>query len=251
VIRHIKLWIEYDGTHFAGWQTQPQKRTVQETLEKILSQITQEKIHVIGASRTDAGVHALGQVANFETRSPPSCEKLLVALNGLLPEDISILKVQEVSSGFHANKKAKRKTYEYLIWNSRVRSALLKDRAWHLWMPLHLKDMRLAAKYLIGKHDFSAFRGSNSRTRTSVRIIEKITIYRKKTSQNSLIQIQITGNGFLKYMVRNIVGTLAQAGKKKLTPEDVKRILQSKDRRKAAMAAPACGLYLKGIRYSA
>lgn len=248
--RHIKLWIEYDGTSFAGWQVQPQKRTVQETLEKILSRMTQEKIHIIGASRTDAGVHALGQVANFATRSSLSCKKLLAALNGLLPEDISIPKIREVGPDFHANKKAMKKTYEYLIWNSRVRSALLRDRAWHLWIPLHLNDMRLAARYLVGRHDFSSFRGSHSNTKTSVRVIEKIAIHRKKMSRNSLIRIQVTGNGFLKYMVRNMVGTLAQVGQGKLTPEDLKRILQSKDRRKAGMAAPARGLYLKRIFYS-
>lgn len=235
--RNLKMTLEYDGTHFSGWQTQPQKRTVQETIEKILSRVTQEKIHVIGASRTDAGVHALGQIANFKTRSLLSTGRFLLALNGLLPEDIAIKKIQEVPLDFHSNRQALQKTYRYLILNSKIRSALLKDRVWHVWTPLNLKKMRQAARFLVGRHDFSAFRGTRSDTKTSVRTIFRIKI-RKDYA------IEITGNGFLKYMVRNIVGTLVEVGRGKILPEEMKRILRSKDRRNAAMTAPACGLTL-------
>ena len=245
-MRNIRLVIEYDGTGFAGWQTQPHKRTVQETIEQILCRITQEKIHLIGASRTDAGVHALGQAANFQTRSRVTCDKLLIALNGLLPPDIAVREVRNVSR-FHANKDARRKTYRYLVWNGPVRNALMRDRAWHVWTPLNLTAMRKGAGHLLGRHDFSAFRGTRSDTKTSVRRIYQINIGRG--ARTAPLQITVTGNGFLKYMVRNIVGTLVEVGKGRLQPEDIRRILRSKDRKKAGMTAPAFGLYLLKVRY--
>jgi tRNA pseudouridine38-40 synthase len=272
-MRNIKLLIEYDGTNFAGWQRQPDKRTVQETIEKVLQKITQEKIHLIGASRTDAGVHALGQVANFHTKSEIPCRKFLTALNGLLPADVSVKKVEDVGAGlkpaptstFHANKDAKKKTYRYLIWNAKARSALLKNRAWHVWNPLNLKAIQKGVNCLVGRHDFSSFRGARSDTKTSVRTIYEIKVGRGNPPwlpvvgagfpsalggrKPAPLQIKITGNGFLKYMVRNIVGTLVEVGKGRLQPHDVGRILESKDRKKAAMTAPASGLYLEKISY--
>lgn len=241
-MRNIRLVIEYDGTGFAGWQTQPHKRTVQETIEQILRRITQEKIHLIDASRTDAGVHALGQAANFRTRSRITCDKFLVALNGLLPSDISVIRVAEIETG----SKPKKKIYRYLIWNSPVRSALMGTRAWHVWTPLNVTAMRKGARHLLGRHDFSAFRATRSDTKTSVRTIYEIKIGRSKGSP---LQITVTGNGFLKYMVRNIVGTLVEAGKGRLQPEDIRRILRSRDRKKAGATAPAFGLYLVKVRY--
>lgn len=243
----LRLLIEYDGTHFAGWQTQPGKRTVQETIEKVLSRITQEKIHLAGASRTDAGVHALGQVAHFKTSSPLSRSRVLAALSGLLPNDIAVKSVQEVPFSFHAQKDAVRKTYRYLVWNARIRSALLHRRVWHVWAPLNVAAMRRAARYLAGRHDFSAFRGAKSDTKTSVRRIYKLAISRQRSA--NLIKIEITGNGFLKYMVRNIVGTLVEVGRGRLAPGDLAGILKSGDRRKAGMTAPACGLYLVRVVY--
>ncbi len=267
MLRNIRLLIEYDGTHFSGWQTQPHKRTIQETIEKVLHRVTQEKIHLAGASRTDAGVHALGQVANFHTRSKISCSKLLVALNGLLPSDMAIRQADDVGVGtarsflFHANKNAKRKTYQYLIWNSPARNALLKDRAWHVWIPLRVGAIQKGARYLLGRHDFSAFRGTRSDTRTSLRTIYSIRLKAQSSKlaymatsagiepRARLLQMEITGTGFLKYMVRNIVGTLVEVGKGRLKPEAVKEILRSKDRKKAGVAAPACGLYLIRVFY--
>jgi len=223
----------------------------------------QEKIDVIGASRTDAGVHALHQVAHVKTRSKIPCDKLLIALNGLLPEDISVRSVADMKVGFHSQKGVEKKTYRYLIWNERARSAMLRDRAWHVWEPLNLSAMRKAAKHLIGRHDFSAFRAHQSDTKTSVRRVHRIDLTRPaghpllnkervgrgRMSHGALIQFQITGNGFLKYMIRNIVGTLVDVGKGRVKPEEVRKILRSKDRKKAGVTAPASGLYLVLISY--
>lgn len=257
---NFKLTIEYSGTAYAGWQIQPHKKTVQGLIQDVLRRITQEKVNLIGASRTDAGVHALGQVAHFKTKSKITCEKFFIALAGLLPEDISVTRVEKVSSRFHAQKSARRKTYRYWIWNAKARPALLKDRVWHIWMPLDVSKMRKAAAYLRGRHDFTAFRAHQSDTRTSVRRINRISICRGEPRvrpgyaghgrrQASPLQIDITGNGFLKYMVRNIVGTLTDVGKGRLKPEDVKKILKGRDRKKAGATAPAFGLYLMSVGY--
>lgn len=239
-MRILRLWLEYDGTHFSGWQTQPGRRTVQAVLEEVLSSITQEKIAVDGASRTDAGVHALGQVATFRTRSRLTPFQLLGALNGLLPEDVTVCKVK----GLKTIPQPRKKLYRYLIWNHKTRSPLLRRRAWHVWQPLDVKVMKSAARHLIGRHDFTAFRGARSQTKTSVRRIEKLRILPGKPWA-----VELTGDGFLKYMVRNIVGTLVEVGVGKRSAAEVADILKSKDRRKAGRTAPAHGLYLVKIWY--
>ncbi len=244
-MRTIKLTIEYDGTGFAGWQRQPGKRTVQESLETVLSRLTKEQVHLVSASRTDAGVHALGQVAHFRTCSQIPTIKLLGALNGLLPRDVSILEVAEAPPGFHAGKQARRKSYRYRIWNSKIRSALGRDRFWHVWANLDIGAMKKGGRCLVGRHDFSAFRGAQSDTKTSVRRVDRIKVGKNK----EMIEIQITGNGFLKYMVRNIVGTLVEVGQGKRRPEEVLQILKSKDRKKAGITAPASGLYLVSVQF--
>jgi len=244
-MRTIKLTLEYDGTAFAGWQIQPRKRTVQGTIQDVLQRITREDVKLVGASRTDAGVHALGQVAHFRTKSRIRPEKFFIALNGLLPPQISIKSVEEVSADFHAIRSAKAKTYRYVIWNAKSRSALERLRAWHVWNPLHLAAMKRAAACLVGRHDFTAFRGAQSDTKTSVRCVERMTIQKKGLE----VLIEITGEGFLKYMVRNIVGTLVDVGKGKITPKDFREILGSRDRKKAGATAPAFGLTLVSIRY--
>lgn len=253
-MRNIKLIIQYDGADFSGWQTQPGKRTVQKTLEDILSKILQEKIQVVGTSRTDSGVHALGQVAHFHTKSKIVTHKLFRALNGLLPEDLSVHKIQNVPLSFHAQKNALRKTYHYRIWNNVAHHPLQRRTSWHVWKKLDLKKMRIAAHYLIGQHDFAAFRATDSQTKTSVRKIYKITIRRGEDLSPSekispLHIIEIIGDGFLKYMVRNLVGTLVEVGKGRWKPEKVKEILQSKDRRQAAVTAPPQGLFLHFIKF--
>ncbi len=245
MLRNIKLIIEYDGLAFSGWQSQPHRRTIQQAIEEVLHRITREKINLIGASRTDAGVHALGQVANFKIRHPISCHQLILALNGLLSSAVSIRKVEEVSPRFHSTKDAKQKIYHYRIWNSPHRSALSRDRAWHVYDPLNVGAMRRATQSLTGRHDFAAFRGSRSDTKTSVRTIRSICF----SDQGKLLTIEFKGDGFLKYMVRNIVGTLVEVGRGRLKSADVGNVLRSKDRKKAGRTAPAYGLYLVSVRY--
>ncbi|HSA58237.1 MAG TPA: tRNA pseudouridine(38-40) synthase TruA [bacterium] len=244
-MRTLKLTLEYDGSAFSGWQIQPHKRTVQGTIQDVLRKITQEDIKLVGASRTDAGVHALGQVAHFRTKSRIRPEKFLIALNGLLPPEVAVKSVEESDGGFHAIRSAQSKTYRYVIWNEGSRSALERLRAWHVWDPLNLGAMRRAAKALPGRHDFSAFRGAQSDTKTSVRRVERVTIQKKGPE----VRVEITGEGFLKYMVRNIVGTLVDVGKGRVTPKEFRKILQSRDRKKAGATAPAFGLTLVSIRY--
>ena len=255
-MRTIKLTIEYDGTRNAGWQIEPHRLTVQGTIQEVLRRITGEEVDLIGASRTDAGVHARGQVAHFRTRSRMPIARMETSLNGLLPRDISIRKVTEAADGFHAQRGAKKKTYRYLIWNHRTRSALFKDRVWHIWTPLNLAAMRKGARFLVGRHDFSSFRASRSDTKTSVREIYSLEIKKippgppfSKGGGGDFVQVTITANGFLKYMVRNIVGTLVEVGRARRKADDMKWILKSKDRKKAGATAPASGLYLVGVVY--
>jgi len=243
--RNIKLTLEYDGTAFAGWQIQPHKITVQQVVQDTLRRITQEDIKLVGASRTDAGVHALGQVAQFRTQSPIRLDKIRIALNGLLSPAVSVQKVEEVDADFHAIRSATSKTYRYVIHNSPFRPALQRERAWHVWDRLNLTAMRKAASCLIGRHDFSAFRGAQSDTKTSVRRIESVTI-RKRGNE---IFVELSGNGFLKYMVRNIVGSLVDVGKGRISAEKFAAILKSRDRKKAGVTAPAFGLYLVSVAY--
>ncbi len=247
-MRNIRLTLEYNGTYFSGWQIQPGKRTVQQTLQDVLQKITGEEVVVTGASRTDAGVHALGQVANFHLKSSVSCLKILASLRGLLPEDVSVKKIDEVPLNFQSNRHAKKKTYTYLIWNHPNPSVFLHGCAAHVYKVLNLKAMQQSARFLVGRHDFSAFRGAKSDTVTSVRTIYEIKICRSEVA--SPLQITITGNGFLKYMVRNIVGTLIEIGQGKRPALDMKKILQSRDRRQAGSTAPACGLYLQKVFYT-
>lgn len=243
--RTIKITLEYDGSCFSGWQIQPRKTTVQQTVQDILQKVTQENVKLVGASRTDTGVHALGQVAHFRTKSRIPIDKLFIALNGLLPPQISVKAVAEAEADFHAIRSAKRKTYRYVIRNAKARSALQRLRAWHVWDPLDLPSMRRAARALVGRRDFSAFRGTQSDTKTSIRQVLSVGIRR---SGEDLV-IEIVGDGFLKYMVRNIVGTLVNVGKGKLSPRDFREIVASRDRKKAGATAPAFGLYLVEVRY--
>ncbi len=266
-MRNLKLQIEYDGTNFCGWQVQnspqsivrsPQKKSIQETIEKVLWKILQEKVKVISSGRTDAGVHAFGQVANFKTNSKISLEKLQRALNGLLPDDITINKIEEVSLDFHSRFAARSKVYRYAILNRPYPSALLRNRVYFYPYPLDVKLMREEAKYLIGKHDFKVFCASGSSTKDTIRIIKKITIrktncglstmdYRLK--DDCLIVIDIEADGFLYNMVRNIVGTLLEIGRGNFPKGSLKKILLSRDRKLAGPTVPAYGLCLLKVQY--
>jgi len=245
-MRTIKLLIEYDGTNYQGWQVQPKGSTLQGILEEKLSALTGEKIDLLGSGRTDAGVHALGQVAHFKTKSRLDVQTVQRALNSLLPSDMVIQKVEEVDEGFHARKQSKGKTYEYRILNRSIRSAFHRGYAWHIPQTLNIREMKKASRSLMGEHDFSSFQSVGSPKKTAVR---EVTRAEWKRGRDGLLHFEIEANGFLKQMVRAIVGTLVEVGRGKITPEEFQRILDSRDRKKAGPTAPAHGLFLKEVKY--
>ena len=245
-MRTIKLVVEYDGTHYLGWQVQPKVSTIQEVLQEKLFSLTGERVHLMGSGRTDAGVHALGQVAHFKTKSLLDPQTIQRALNGLLPSDIVIQSVVEVDEGFHARRSSKSKVYEYRILNRNLRSAFHKGYAWHIPQKLNLKEMKKATRQLIGEHDFASFQSLGSPQKTTVR---KVIRAEWKRDRDGFLRFEIEANGFLKQMVRAIVGTLVEVGKGKIDSVAFRRVLDSKDRRKAGPTAPAHGLFLKEVKY--
>ncbi|TAN59686.1 tRNA pseudouridine(38-40) synthase TruA [bacterium] len=252
---NIKLIIEYDGTNYAGWQVQngSQKRTIQEIIEKALQEILQEKVKVTASGRTDAGVHALSQPANFKTRSRLSPVKIKDALNALLPEDIAIKRVSRADEDFNSCRSAKSKLYRYLILNSRLKSAFLCRHSWRVLHPLNLKLMQSEARVLRGRQDFKAFCASGSSAKTTTRTIKKISVksirYQLSAISYPLIAIDIESDGFLYNMARNIAGTLVEIGRGRFKEGDLKKILFSRDRRQAGPKAPSRGLFLAKVRY--
>ena len=243
--RTVKLVIGFQGTHYEGWQSQKKEKTVQEVLEKTLSMILKDKTVVHGSSRTDSGVHALGLVAHFKTSNPLHDKKIQQALNFHLPKDIVIFSAKTAPDTFHARFSAKSKLYRYQIWNSKTRPLLDRDRM--LWYPhkLRLNAMKQAAKHLIGKHDFSAFRDLGDERKSYVRHIKRLHLSKK----GPLITLDVEGDGFLRHMVRVIVGTLIDAGRGKLSASAVRSALASKDRSKAGPTAKAHGLTLIKVRF--
>jgi tRNA pseudouridine38-40 synthase len=245
--RNIKLIIEYDGTNYRGWQSQSGNHvTVQETIMDVIKQITREKVILYGAGRTDSGVHAIGQVASFysKTKIPP--ERLRAALNSNLPKDISIRSVEYMKSSFSAQFQVKTKTYCYTIVNNEFPSALMRNFSYFVSkVRLDTKKMKQAARHLIGTYDFRSFASASRKKENWIRKIYSITIARDK----GIIKIVVKGNGFLYNMVRNIVGTLILAGKGSIKPEAVKEILKLKDRRKAGPNVPPQGLCLMKVEY--
>ncbi len=246
--RNLKAVLEYDGSRFHGWQYQLGVRTVQGVFEEALARLTGEPIRVIAASRTDAGVHALGQVVNFRTESRHSPEVFVRALNAILPRDIAVLSCQEVDYKFNARFWAKGKIYRYIIYNASIRRAFGHNYSWHIPEPLDIDAMREGAKYLIGVHNFASFqaRSRDQLEKDPVREVKRIDIFNGK---NSYICIEIEARSFLKQMARNIVGTLILAGRGKIPPEGIKEILEAQDRRVAGPTAPAGGLYLVKVFY--
>jgi tRNA pseudouridine38-40 synthase len=240
-----KLTLEYDGTAYAGWQRQPDQPTVQAALETALHRLTQTDIPVIGAGRTDAGVHALGQVASFRSDRTMTTDEWTRGLNALLPADISTLSTERVADDFNARRWAMGKLYEYRILNRRARSALERQRAWHLWGALDIERMREGASFLIGRHDFSSFEGPQADTDNKVCDLRRLEINR----HSDIITIQIEADRFLKQMVRAIVGTLVEVGQGKRSSHAMKDIVEAKDRRTAGYTAPAHGLYLVRVEY--
>ena len=246
-MRNIKLILEYDGTNYHGWQSQAGtgKPTIQDALELAIRKLTREETKTYSSGRTDAGVHALGHVANFLTGMTLPPEAWAPALNHLLPDDIRVLSAEEVSEDFHSRFSAKTKIYQYRILNRRAPSALYRNYAWHVGIPLNLRRMRSAANYLIGEHDFSAFRSSGCTAKTTVRTLKALTI--KKSGE--FVEIRLEADAFLMHMARNIVGTLVDVGTGRYQAEEVKRILESCDRKRGGRTAPACGLSLLKVFY--
>jgi tRNA pseudouridine38-40 synthase len=245
-MRNIKLVIEYDGTNYLGWQVQAQGPTVQGTLEEKLARLTGEKVPLVGSGRTDSGVHALGQVANFKTKSRMEAHTLRKALNSLLPSDITVVGVEEVGEDFNARWSAKSKIYEYRILNREIRAVFHRKVAWHIPQRLDLSKMKEASWILIGEHDFSSFRSVGTPTKTAIRKVLRAEWKRKK---EGFLLFEIEATGFLKQMVRAIVGTLVEVGKSKITVEEFRRILESKDRKNGGPTAPAHGLFMKEVKY--
>lgn len=244
-MRNIKLTIEYDGKCFNGWQKQPDKLNIQGEIEKAIYNITKEEVELIGSGRTDAGVHALGQVANFKTNTNIAIEKLPLAINSQLKNSIIIKSAEEVDERFHSRYNAKNKTYRYIINNSKTGTAIYRNLEYCFPIELDVEKMQKAAKYFEGEHDFKAFKSSGTSGKNSVRTIYKALV---KKEEDKII-IELTGNGFLYNMVRIISGTLLEVGMGKINPEEINDIIESKDRQRAGKTLPAHGLYLVEVLY--
>ena len=244
-LHKYKLKISYDGTNYSGWQKQPNGVTIQELLWKALETCTGQDLKLIGSGRTDAGVHAFGQTANFKCETRLNSEAFQNGLNSLLPNDIVIKKCESVSDDFHARFNVKRKTYQYRILNQNLPAAINRQYAWFIKRKLNIVSMRHACDHLIGDHDFKAFEGTGSPRAHTIRNISKAEL----TAQDHCIYFNIEANGFLRYMVRNIIGTLVNVGLGKITAEDFKLIMDSKDRSQAGATAPPHGLFLVKVLY--
>ena len=244
-MRNIKIIIEYDGKDWGGWQKQPNKLNIQGEIERAIEEITGEKVQLIASGRTDAGVHALAQVANFKIEKDIPVEKIPYALNSKLKKSIRIKSAEEVDEKFHSRYTCKRKTYKYIINNSLQGTAIYRNLQYHFPEKLDEEKMNEGIKYLIGEHDFKSFKASGTSSKSSVRIIYNANVKRK----GEIVTIELTGNGFLYNMVRIIAGTLVDVGIGKIKPEDVKTILEAKDRLKAGKTLPPTGLYLVDVKY--
>jgi tRNA pseudouridine38-40 synthase len=248
-MRNLKLTVAYDGTDFAGWQIQPGAGTVQGTLASAVGRITGEKVLPQGSGRTDAGVHALAQVATFQTDSVIPAANFVIALNDLLPASIRVLSVEEVSADFHPRKSAEAKTYRYRIYREAICPPLLARYVWHYPYPLEENAVREAAPLVEGEHDFTSFAAVDpERGREGISNVRRIFSSQWQRESCELIY-EVRGNGFLHHMVRNLVGTFVLVGKGTLKPVDVTRILEARDRSAAGATAPASGLYLVNVEY--
>lgn len=244
-MKRVLLKIAYDGTNYNGWQIQNNGITIEEVVNKELRKILGEEVSIIGASRTDSGVHALGNIAVFDTGTKIPPEKISFALNQKLPEDIRVQKSMEVPLTFHPRKVKSIKTYEYKILNSRHDMPIGSNYTNFVYMPLDYKKMKRAARYFKGEHDFAAFCSAGGQAKTTVRKITSIDVIKEE----NIIRIIVSGNGFLYNMVRIVAGTLIKVGLGHYPPETIKEILASKDRTKSGPKAPAKGLTLVKIKY--
>lgn len=244
-MKRVRLWVSYDGTHYCGWQIQNNGITIEEVLNRTLTELCREEIAVIGASRTDSGVHALGNVAVFDTSSRIPGEKFCFALNQRLPEDIRIQRSDEVPKDWHPRYQNTVKTYEYCFLNRKIPDPTRRLYTYFVYYPMDVEKMQQAANYLVGEHDFKSFCTPRTQVLTTVREIYELRL----TREGDVIRMRIRGNGFLYNMVRIIAGTLARVGTGLYEPEQVKDMLEAKDRQKAGPKAPPQGLTLVEIAY--
>ena len=244
-MKRVLLVVAYEGTAYRGWQVQPNGITIESVLNEKLSELLGEEIEVIGASRTDSGVHSLGNVAVFDTNARMPADKISYALNQRLPEDIVVQESREVPPDFHPRKCRSRKTYEYRILNRRFPVPTLRRDTYFYYRPLNLERMQQAADYLVGVHDFKSFCSIHTQAQETVREVYSCQV----TKQDEVITLRITGAGFLYNMVRIIAGTLIQVGIGELKPEEIPVILERKDREAAGPTAPAHGLTMVGIEF--
>jgi tRNA pseudouridine38-40 synthase len=243
--RNIRIVLQYDGSNYHGWQIQPNALTIQEVLQKALSQITQENNKVIAAARTDAGVHAILQVAHFHTNSPRNPDEILNGLNSLLPPDIRVLKSEEIEMSFHSRFRAIGKRYAYFIWNHPLASAFAYKYSWWIPQRLDLEAMEEGSGYFIGEHDFSSFKASGCKSRNTVREIRQCSWERF----GPWLVFRVEGTAFLRHMVRAMVGTLVEVGLGKRAPGSILELLSAGDRRRSGPTAPARGLFLMEVMY--
>jgi len=244
-MKNVKLTIEYDGKDFNGWQKQPTKLNIQGEIERAIKDITGEDVELNASGRTDAGVHALGQVANFKTNSNIPIEKFPIALNTKLKRSIRILSAEKVDDNFHSRYNCKKKTYRYVINNSENGTAIYRNLEYNFTQKLDVEKMKEAAKYFIGEHDFKGFKASGTSSKSSVRTIYNAEVYQ----ENQKVIIELTGNGFLYNMVRIISGTLIDVGIGKILPNEIENIIKSGDRERAGKTLPPQGLYLVKVEY--
>lgn len=245
---NYKITIEYDGTNYVGWQKQPDQpnKSIAEILENAIFELTQEKVEISCAGRTDAGVHAVAQVANFKCAKEFEEFRMMMGINNFLNHEmIKVTSCQIVPDDFHSRFDAAMRHYRYIIINRKAPLALMRNRAWHVPLPLDAISMQLAADYLIGEHDFSAFRDAKCEANSAVRTIKKLTVTQKKEK----FIIDISAKSFLHHMVRNIVGTLMWVGSERLAVDEMLVILESRDRKNSGPNAPAEGLYFMGVEY--
>lgn len=243
-----KITIEYDGTNLVGWQKQQEGMSAQEYLETALFSFTHQKSEIYAAGRTDAGVHALAQVAHFDLNTDMELFRIREAFNANLRDmaaPVAVINVEQAPDNFHARFSAVGRGYIYRILNRRARTVLLENRVWHVGYPLNVDLMREGAKHLLGHHDFSSFRGAGCQALSPLKTLDKLDIIQNGDEIDFIIEAR----SFLYHQVRNMVGTLKMVGDKHLTPDDVKTILESKCRAKAGVTAPACGLYLNKVMY--
>lgn len=245
-MRTIKLTVQFDGTRYHGWQTQSRDRTVQATIRDALTTIFNKPVVLHGSGRTDAGVHALGQVAHFKIDSSIGTAALVRGLNSLLPDDIVISRAEDAPGDFNARFSAASRVYWYFIWNAPAPSPFFARYSWHLHKPLDIAAMKESARHLIGIHDFTSFQYTAQDEANPVREIKKISL---RLMRKSLVLIEVEAGSFLRNMVRIIVGTLVQAGRHRISPNQVADILIKRDRRLAGPTAPARGLFLKQVKY--